>query len=218
MLQLLALAIGTADLSLPATSEAFTFEQWRQLDPTQQSSFIYGAEDCRYTWAPERFPGSNLEISKAFQDRLDSHVKSGRYPQTMDMLDVLDDLDRLHVHVTVKPDFDAEPLQYQPHGQNWGVYWTDLGTSSRQYIEGYLACRMRYFHVMPKRSVNQYRHLIDDWFGQPNPDYPYDKRGKLIRIRDVSSPRAFAPVGDVLDRILAADDTAAKTLRPAQVP
>ena len=36
--------------------------------------------------------------------------------------------------------------------------------------------------------------------------------------RDVSAPREGAKIGDVLDRILAADVAAAKALRPAQTP
>jgi hypothetical protein len=170
--------------------------------------FIYSAEDCRTSLLPERFPNVTSDLSDAFVAGLYGGLEKGRFPPNMDMFDVLDSLDRHSV--TGKPILQAyhNRRPYEPHADFNMDFWTGKDEARAAKVEAYLTCRIRYFHSTPRRTVEDYVRLVDAWYGVVDLSHP----------RDVSAPRESAKIGDVLDRILAADDAATRAMRPAQTP
>ena len=199
-------------------SGSYPVEKFQHLTETAKRSFVQSAQDCRSTWAPERFSTANIKIVPTYWRRLTARLASSQISPPVDIFALLDELDRTEVHILPKPDYPESPRPYEPHGENYYDFWDLAGEGRYAIVEAYLNCRVRYFGARPRRTVSDYRRMIDDWYGLADFEHRYDLRGQYISAKDIPVAHQFAKVGDVLDRILAADDAAAKTLRPAQVP
>ncbi len=195
-------------LSNSANFAHYDVRKFLTLTSSAQMDFLYSAEDCRSSLLPERFPNVTSDLSDAFVDGLYGSLEKRRFPPSMDMFDVLDSLDRYSVHGNPILQAYHNRRPYEPQADLNMAFWTGKDDERAAKVEAWLTCRVRYFHVTPRRTVEDYVRLVDAWYGVIDLTHP----------RDVSAPRASAKVGDVLDRILAADDAAAKALRPPQTP
>ena len=205
-------------LSSTQISGNYGLKNFELLTEHAQRVFVESAQDCRSSWGAERFPVSNIQNPPAYWRRLAAGLKAHQGSADFDMFDLLDQLDRHGVHTPQVPDYPYSPRPYEPHGEHEYDFWEYSEEGQSAIVEAYLNCRVRYFGATPRRTVSDYRHMIDDWYGLADFEHPYDQRGKTITAKDIPVARQFAKVGDVLDRILAADDAAAKALRPAQTP
>ncbi len=173
-----------------ASPERYDGHWWLQLSKDQQQEFISGADDCvRYDLKrPEVFHGSYSGWSGAITVWYQSHPAA------------LADKVMFVSHRALSPEAGWKPVRGEAYPEKHGYfdssYYWQADRNRAFFVEGYLDCRVSYFHDVLRHPVDDYVQQLDDWFG-------YDSQSNVSPVRRAYQKKHEGQkIGTVLDRIL----------------